>query len=105
MIQATYKFTLYEGNWKVTPTSEVIINCLSRAFQGRPWDTVDAIQVRLPDNGEHEEGVYHVVHVDMSSMSSDAETLSDILHEALLCRLVPEYDSLLEVEQVDTVRV
>jgi hypothetical protein len=38
-------------------------------------------------------------------MSSDAETLSDILHEALLCRLVPEYDSLLEVEQVDTVRV
>ena len=29
---------LYEGHWKVTPTRDVIINCLSRAFRGRPWD-------------------------------------------------------------------
>jgi hypothetical protein len=91
MIRMTYDLRLYHGYWKVNPTRNVITCC--------PWDRVEAVSFRLPDDGEHDEGVCLIVRVEVGSESSDAELLGDILYEALISRLAPEYDSLLEVEQ------
>jgi hypothetical protein len=99
MNRMTYDLRLYHGYWKVNPTRAVITCSLKRAFYGRPWDRVEAVSFRLPDDGEHDEGVCLVVHVEVGSESSDAELLGDILYEALISRLAPEYDSLLEVER------
>jgi hypothetical protein len=66
-----------------------------------------AVRVRPPfEVGEEADiGVSHVVHVDVDCGHNDDETIGDFLFEALLKRLAPEYDSLLEIEQVERLSV
>jgi hypothetical protein len=90
---------LFEGQWKVKPARDLIVSCVRQVFRGRPWDVLEEVVFRQPD----EEGLYLIVCIKILSEISDTETLAGLVHEALLARLVPEFDSLLEVEQDQTV--
>jgi hypothetical protein len=102
--KATYEITFYNGDWKVTPTRERIIDCLTHVFRDRDVAHVTAIRVRLPYDHE-EEGIHQVAHVDVVFGDTHNEVVRDAFYGALLSRFVPEYDSLLEIEIVDPLTV
>ncbi len=102
--KATYEITFYNGDWKVTPSRERIIDCLTHVFRNRDAAYITSIRVRLPYDHE-EEGIYHVAHVDVVFGDTHYEVVRDAIYGALLSRFVPEYDSLLEIEIVEPLTV
>ena len=70
----------------------------------RPWiDVAQAISFRLPDDGEHDEGVCLVVRVTRwAANRRTPNSWATSSTRPCISRLAPEYDSLLEVELPDT---
>ena len=107
----TIKITLFKGRWGKVPTRDIVTPILMRAFSNpsaRCYGvSVEAIRIRPPFDYEDSDEIYRIIHVDVDCgiIDDGDEVIGDYLFDALLRRLCPEYDSLLEVEQVEPLSV
>ncbi len=105
----TYKIVFFHGSWLRRPSRGELTDAVPRAFRGCHVGSdvppcMVALRIRSPFDHE-EDGTYCVAHIDVDCGDCGEDVVSDFLFEALLRRLVPEYDSLLEIEQVEPLSV
>jgi hypothetical protein len=89
-----FEIRLYKGVWKETPYQYRLLPCV----RGSAW--VESLEELSFEYNNMEE--CWVACVTLIT-SVDPETVKDCIYESLLRRFVPEFETMIEVEQVCTI--
>jgi hypothetical protein len=98
-MKTIYDVRFYAGKWKHRPTSAAITRSIENTFRAYVWpDRSWPKEISfLPPDANEDEGVCLLVRIDAGDMDV-GDLLGELICEHLHNDLVPEYESMIEVD-------